>query len=311
MSRMRLAPIIMLFFLMSLLVGCTKEPLESYGEVHSYLCHLVDCDEIFIERLSGASSITCAFYDLDNKYIQRILIDTGAAVVVDEHQRGETPFMVREGDGLMHNKFCIINKSLVITGSYNPTTIGSYDNIITIDSLPIAKHYEEQFSQLLKARKHPSKHTSFLHNGAVVEAYACPQDSCAERLHERLRGAQTSILFSLFTFTDKELASILLEKHEQGLLVTGIIESFQSREYNQYYALQAAGLPIFLEDTPSLQHNKVFIIDGKIVITGSYNPTNAADTINDENIIVFHDADLARHYQALVEDTIKRTQSFK
>lgn len=276
-----------------------------------HFCHLVDCDAVFVEQLQSTSSVSCAFYDLDNKYVEQLLLEQRALVVVDEHQGEKTPFVLRKGDGLMHNKFCVINHSFVITGSYNPTTKNSYDNVITIASVPIAQHYEEQFSQLLKKHKHPSKHTIFSHNNALVEVYACPQDDCAQQIYNHVLQANNSIIFSLFTFTDKELARLLLEKHEQGVLITGIVESFQSKKYNQYYVLQKAGVAVFLEDTPLLQHNKVLIIDNTTVITGSYNPTKAANTINDENIIIFHDSSIAWHYTALVEDTIKRTQSFK
>ncbi len=40
-------------------------------------------------------------------------------------------------------------------------------------------------------------------------------------------------------------------------------------------------------------HHKVIIIDGEIVVTGSYNLTRSAEIKNDENTLVIHDRDLA------------------
>jgi phosphatidylserine/phosphatidylglycerophosphate/cardiolipin synthase-like enzyme len=43
-------------------------------------------------------------------------------------------------------------------------------------------------------------------------------------------------------------------------------------------------------------HHKVFIIDNKTVITGSYNPTKNANERNDENILIIHDKKIAEKY---------------
>ena len=45
-------------------------------------------------------------------------------------------------------------------------------------------------------------------------------------------------------------------------------------------------------------HHKVFIIDNKIVVTGSYNPTKNGNEHNDENMLIMHDAMLAEKYVA-------------
>ena len=43
-------------------------------------------------------------------------------------------------------------------------------------------------------------------------------------------------------------------------------------------------------------HHKVFIIDSKVVLTDSMNPTKGGDERNDENLIVIHDASIAKLY---------------
>ena len=43
-------------------------------------------------------------------------------------------------------------------------------------------------------------------------------------------------------------------------------------------------------------HNKVFVIDNKTVITGSYNPTKNANERNDENILIIHDKKIAEKF---------------
>ena len=43
-------------------------------------------------------------------------------------------------------------------------------------------------------------------------------------------------------------------------------------------------------------HHKVIVIDGKKVITGSYNFSKSANKKNDENIIIIDNADIANQY---------------
>lgn len=43
----------------------------------------------------------------------------------------------------------------------------------------------------------------------------------------------------------------------------------------------------------TIAHNKVMVIDGRTVITGSFNFTKAAEESNAENLLVIDDADLA------------------
>ena len=46
----------------------------------------------------------------------------------------------------------------------------------------------------------------------------------------------------------------------------------------------------------AIAHNKVMIIDGETVITGSFNFTKAAEENNAENLIVLRDRKLAERY---------------
>ena len=61
-------------------------------------------------------------------------------------------------------------------------------------------------------------------------------------------------------------------------------------------------LDVWLDTEPNLMHDKYGIIDAghpesdAMVITGSHNWTNAANTVNDENTLFFHDARIANLY---------------
>jgi phosphatidylserine/phosphatidylglycerophosphate/cardiolipin synthase-like enzyme len=56
------------------------------------------------------------------------------------------------------------------------------------------------------------------------------------------------------------------------------------------------GVPIFIDAQPAIAHNKVIIIDNRILLTGSYNWTRAAELRNAENLLVIRDKELVRQY---------------
>ena len=51
-----------------------------------------------------------------------------------------------------------------------------------------------------------------------------------------------------------------------------------------------------LDGKHAIQHNKVMVIDQEVVITGSYNFTNSAETRNAENIMIVKSEYAARRY---------------
>jgi phosphatidylserine/phosphatidylglycerophosphate/cardiolipin synthase-like enzyme len=56
------------------------------------------------------------------------------------------------------------------------------------------------------------------------------------------------------------------------------------------------GIPVKIDAQHAIAHNKVMVIDGETVITGSFNFTKAAEESNAENLLIIHDKKLASLY---------------
>jgi len=196
--------------------------------------------------------------------------------------------------GLMHDKFCIKN-DFVITGSANPTNNGfniNYNNLLIINSKSIAENYKEEFYEIKNEKQKQTKNTLFNISGVVIENYFCPEDDCEEKVLSTLEKAESSIYFMTFSFTSDPIGELLIEKAKQ-IDVKGVMESFGLNKYSEY---EKFDFPVKLERTKAMLHHKVFIIDNEIVITGSYNPTSAGNTKNDENIVIIHDKEIALEF---------------
>jgi hypothetical protein len=58
------------------------------------------------------------------------------------------------------------------------------------------------------------------------------------------------------------------------------------------------GIPVRIDDRHAIAHNKVMVVDGVTVITGSFNFTKNAEENNAENLLVIRSPDLAAKYAA-------------
>ena len=133
-------------------------------------------------------------------------------------------------------------------------------------------------------------------NGKKYENYFCPEDNCKEHVIEELNKAEQSIYFMTFSFTDEDIADTLIKK-SKTMDVRGIMEAKRvNMQYNQYKRLVNNSIKIKKDTNPYTMHHKVFIIDNKTTITGSYNPTGAGNEKNDENILIINNRNITQRF---------------
>ena len=95
------------------------------------------------------------------------------------------------------------------------------------------------------------------------------------------------------------IAQALVEATKRGVTVEVILDKSQRTEhYSEADFLAHAGIPVRIDTVHAIAHNKVMVIDGETVITGSFNFTKAAEEHNAENLLMLHDQALAAHYEA-------------
>ena len=109
--------------------------------------------------------------------------------------------------------------------------------------------------------------------------------------------ANESIRVMVMLITQDELADSLIDAHRRGVDVDVIIDDdWLYKTGSDYKRLLEAGVDIRGDNRPGLMHHKVVVIDGCIVITGSYNWSRSAEESNDENIIILRSSLIAEEY---------------
>jgi phosphatidylserine/phosphatidylglycerophosphate/cardiolipin synthase-like enzyme len=265
-----------------------------------FFCPRDDCFEIFRVVIESAKTAHCALYDFDDEIFKNVI---AAAIITDENkklQNKKISVAVENTTALMHNKFCIINSTTVITGSFNPRAAAkdNYNNMIIINSKTLAKNYLNEFYELWNnERNKPTTNTLIRFKNSIIKNYFCPEDECSEKIINELAAAKKEIIFAFFTFTHPPIATELILSHYRNITVKGVLEKRNSNsKYSQYNKLLQQGIEVRLDKTAALMHHKFFVIDNRTVIVGSFNPTKSADKKNHENILIIQNKEIALLY---------------
>jgi phosphatidylserine/phosphatidylglycerophosphate/cardiolipin synthase-like enzyme len=129
------------------------------------------------------------------------------------------------------------------------------------------------------------------------EVYFSPHGGCTESIIRELNKAKSTVLVQAYSFTSAPIAKALLNAHKRGVKVEVILDKSQrTQKYSSATFFFNAGIPVKIDAQHAIAHNKVMIIDGETVITGSFNFTKAAEENNAENLLVIRDKKLAERY---------------
>jgi phosphatidylserine/phosphatidylglycerophosphate/cardiolipin synthase-like enzyme len=124
-----------------------------------------------------------------------------------------------------------------------------------------------------------------------------PGGNCTDAIVQVLGHAKHTILVQAYSFTSAPIAKALLDAHKRGVQVQVILDKSQRGEkYSSADFLANQGVPTMIDANHAISHNKVIVIDGETVITGSFNFTKAAQEKNAENLLIIRDPALAAQY---------------
>ena len=234
--------------------------------------------------------------------------------------------------GIMHNKFVIFdanstdaNKPLVWTGSTN-WTVAQIDGpdkngAIVIQDQALALGYKIEFEEMwgsstlapnaTVSKFGPYNTNNTPHNysigGKIVNSYFSPSDDSNDKIIEAINTANTDIDIATMLITRTDISSALINKFNSGFSNLNMVLDSQNPSGNQKSVLQTGinTSRIVTFTASGIMHHKFMVIDNfnsasdPQVLVGSHNWSNSAETRNDENILIVHDANITNQfYQA-------------
>lgn len=269
----------------------------------------------------GDAGIVQALIDANKRGVRvRIVTDTDNMVAKDEDSRNpnaqirDTIVMLRQAgipviddqrSGIMHHKFLIVDNKSVWMGSTNTTSSSLYNhnnNAMTINNVQIAENYLSEFERMFTHRifgPNPERqvpHPVVQIGNSTIRTFFSPKGGGKEAIMDVLSKSQKRISFMTFSFTDQDIAGMMIQKKQAGLRVDGVYdECLGYGKYSTYHVLKANNIYTRMDGNEALLHHKVIISDDT-VITGSYNFSASADKSNNENMLIIENSYVSASY---------------
>ncbi len=272
-------------------------------------------DETLAAEIEQARlSVDLAFFDFDLPRVASALVAArgrGVAVraVIDAQNLGAPPTALAAGalqragipitfdrrPAFMHNKFVVVDRRVVWTGSWNATVRDTYDNdnnLLRLADERVAANYLIKFELLFRGKGGPGNPARLrspdvaLDGSSVTTAFA-PDTDVTGMIVRILGHARRSANFLAFTVTSPAIAKALIEARARNVAIRGVVEARNAHGVGSAVpALKRAGLDVREDGNCGLMHDKVLIVDGRTVVTGSFNWSRQAQEVNDENVVL-------------------------
>ncbi len=214
---------------------------------------------------------------------------------------------------------------------------GNANNLVKIESPELAKLFAQEFGIMwgdgpggkpdskfgLKKPARPAARVRV--GGATVAVKFSPtaaslpwEKSSNGSIDRTLVNSKKSVNLALFVFSAQQLADTLEAKSQQGVGIRVLVDSsFVYRPYSEAMDMMGGSLlphckleaanrpwtkPLTSVGMPKLPagdrlHHKFGVVDGKTVITGSHNWSEAANRANDETLLVIESPAVAAHFE--------------
>ena len=124
-----------------------------------------------------------------------------------------------------------------------------------------------------------------------IAVYFSPQGGCAAAITEQIERARRTIDVQAFSLTSSLFGRPLIAARNRGVRVRVIFDKRQAEEeYSWDERLSEAGVEVYY-DAPEdgSNHNKVMLLDGHRIVTGSFNFSRSAEEKNVENLLMIAD----------------------
>jgi phosphatidylserine/phosphatidylglycerophosphate/cardiolipin synthase-like enzyme len=193
----------------------------------------------------------------------------------------QVPMSVGNDPHIMHNKFLVVDRRFVFTGTANWSVSDmekNSNNSLMIDHPGVAADFTAEFEQMFNGKFGWTKDR--IDNGRVyqvgdteVEVWFSPNEDTMGRMLELVDGAQESVRFTIFAFTKDQVGSSFIRKQKEFderwandpdretelpiRSVGGVIDQSQlhsNGQYHEVYRLLAAGISARLDGIDQTDH---------------------------------------------------------
>ena len=131
-----------------------------------------------------------------------------------------------------------------------------------------------------------------------TEVFFSPNGGCQQAVVNEIDQARETMDIAMYFLTSREIVQALVRAKERHVQVRLVFDKSQEiQDYAKARYLIKRGFAVKFHTGEGLMHNKFAVIDGHILITGSFNWTPTADRKNEENLLIIKDAPVIKKYR--------------
>lgn len=128
-------------------------------------------------------------------------------------------------------------------------------------------------------------------------AYFSPGEACRNVIINQINTAISFLQICVFTISDDAITKAILASHRRGTEIKILTDNDKSMDVgSDIEQLAKQGIAVKMDRTANHMHHKFMVVDGKAVITGSYNWTRSAAMYNHENILLTNDGGVVKSF---------------
>ncbi|MCU6668749.1 phospholipase D family protein [Enterobacteriaceae bacterium H4N4] len=135
-----------------------------------------------------------------------------------------------------------------------------------------------------------------------IEVGFSPEGSAQKRVLETINNAHSSIQMMAYAFQAKDITAALDAAEQRGVKVQVVIDKRRNTGPVSLAAMRDIarhGVALRIDGHYHIQHDKMMIVDGTTLETGSFNYAKSAEYSNSENVLIIKNMpDVVAQYQA-------------
>ena len=130
-----------------------------------------------------------------------------------------------------------------------------------------------------------------------VAVFFSPHGGAQDTIVHEIDCAESEIKVQAYSFTSRPIADALIAAKKRGVAIEVCADdSNKNPSTSVTDELAASGISVRLDARHAISHSKVIIVDRKLVLTGSFNWTQAAERSNLENLVLIGSVEVAKKY---------------
>ncbi len=134
-------------------------------------------------------------------------------------------------------------------------------------------------------------------NVTVLGVYFSPHGGCEGQVVHWIDRANETLHVLIYSFTNDAIGDAVVRAHQRGVEIKVVFEESQVSTYSEYWKLQAIGVLVRNDTNSGLMHHKTAIVDGYVILSGSFNWSAAAEDRNNENLMILRSEELASVFE--------------